>query len=473
MFVEGQTIYQGSWWFPNHPDEILVGEVRFSEDHGYTLSIRGRLREPILEVHQNTELILFGKVGLDYDITAIRTLSSSRNIGNLIDIVYRLKFVLLGLHSDKLENIGFASMILRYSNVDEWFSRPKLSHIWANRNEDKMFNYGRPIHVNLPNNKLKIKNYSVVDYHRDPETGKHIVNNNIFVKISLTKEKTLLNYLEQHQVILDFLNFICGYPIYVLSIHGNIKQNDHNTLVKIIFHSPITSKMNKIPSRVPYNLIQQVLFQSFEKVLKKWFAEKNNIKNSYASLFGFLYNPDEYVSNMLLMLAAGVENYYERYLKSSSFKTTLIKHRKRLLLTATSTLPFCPDDRKWLEDTINNRPPVSTIGRLIEICEKYQDILLQISNIRDTDEFAKDVTRYRDRFAHGGVISKEIADEHLFWTIQRLHLILKLLILSHLGFSNREILSLLIHQIEQQDLSKNLDTGNIIAEALTTIESNS
>jgi hypothetical protein len=447
LVLAEQTVYEGFWWFPNHPEDKLAGYVTFSEEEGYTLSIRGILQQPILEIYQESELTVFGKIGDKHDITAIVASFKSKNIRNFIelDIAYRLKFILFGFHFDKLENIRFSSMILKYSNLDKWFSEPRLRHIW--KNEKKVFRYGTPIRLRLSNNTLKVLTYSLVDYYWDPETHKNIIKNDIVIKISLSKERTLLNYLDQHQVILDFFNFVCGFPIFVLTIDGIVKQSDTDIPVRVMFHSPITAKMNKIPDTVPYGIIYEVLFDTFHDTLKKWFAEKNNIENAYASFFGFMYNPHEYLSNMLLMLSAGIESYHEKFLENSTSKAKSVKDKKSRILKSITSLCISSEDMIWLVNTIKNRSIFSLASRISGIYEIYEDIIPKISrNMEDKNKFANEVNLYRNRFAHGAVVSKKDDDDHLFWTVQRLHFLLKLLILTHLGFSNTEILLLLVHQ---------------------------
>jgi hypothetical protein len=239
--------------------------------------------------------------------------------------------------------------------------------------------------------------------------------------------------------------------------------------VKVIFHSPIGFKMNKIPDMVPYDILHNRFFKDMNKVLNKWFAERESIQSSYASFFGVMYNPELYLSNRLLMLAGAIESYHTKFLESNSITKILIQHLVNRTLDIVSSISMDHNDKTWLENAIRSRNTLSLTKRIIEVYQRYEDIIPKLSNMDCKSRFAKEVTSYRNRFAHGEIISDKTSDEHLFWTVERLHFLLKLLFLSKLGYSNKEIEQLLIYKPDGHE--EVWEYENII-HAFNTIESN-
>lgn len=100
-------------------------------------------------------------------------------------------------------------------------------------------------------------------------------------------------------------------------------------------------------------------------------------------------------------------------------------------------------DLNWLEEKVKYISPTLR-ERISEIYEEYVDLIKILFTIEDKEEFLKKVKYYRDNFSHAIKKHDTIDNEDLFWTVEKLHLFVKLVFLTRLGFTNECIKRLYI-----------------------------
>jgi hypothetical protein len=321
-----------------------------------------------------------------------------------------------------------------------------LNNVWENLGRVLLFNYGKQIHIDLESNKLFVKIYGPVISTWNATDRKYLIKNKVYIKLKLPQRRSLLDYLHFARIILDFFNFMSEQSITFAGIEGIVNRNNKRNSVIVLFHSPISEHMNKIPQMIPYDL-RITHFETFVLLLNRWFNLRKEIRTPYDLYFGTIYEHDLNLPNRLLMLCEAIESYHKNFLEMYSIKKNESEKRVERVLDKIEDILLQDPDKKWLQKIVQNQNSLSFRERIIEVYNKYSDLIPNLATkMPDKSEFSKKVRDYRNELAHGVTLFDEVNNEDLFWTVESLHFLIKLLFVTHLGFKNEEIMDLFLYR---------------------------
>lgn len=450
----------GKWWFPQYQNNEFTGILSFTQRNGGKLEVKGIVSTNIYAdkgLHSTDDKIILGKTNKGKNITVhVSLLNWNVNpLSDSITLKFIVKSVFIGIHFEKFEDIKFDSILIQYQNCDKWFTKPTLYQARIVDKKGKKYCYNDPIVIENENGhgfKIQIFAISKINYNNH----KPIQNKKIYANIiTFDNKRPFKEYQNIYENINDFFNFFSHEEIDISIIEGNCILDNGNCInhIKIIYQQ-LDEKMNKIKTMIPYNIRYENISDNFSNILFKWFKVKDEIRVIYDRFFGVMYNPHLYRSNMLQMFTECIEYYHREFMEKKSMakadKTlrsnrvmndikTLIKLGKEAKLSVFTE----KSDLSWLKERVNHKSP-TLIERINETYQEYKNIIEVLARIEEKEEFSKKIKYYRDDFSHAKSKYETIDNLDLFWKVEKLHLFVKLIFLTRLGFTNENIKRLFV-----------------------------
>ena len=139
------------------------------------------------------------------------------------------------------------------------------------------------------------------------------------------------------------------------------------------------------------------------------------------------------------MIVTALEVYHGKIIEDEESNKEQVDTYTRIL-SHVDNLSISKEDLEQLKKWISNGRLPSLSNRIKEIYEIYLDIIPYLSiKIEEKECFARKVKNYRNDLSHGNINSQDIDENDLFWTSKDLQLLLRLCILSQIGFTNNQI----------------------------------
>ncbi len=142
--------------------------------------------------------------------------------------------------------------------------------------------YGKPIRVEV-DKAYTIEIMSSPIFSIDPIRHSIESPECIYLKIHSLSDASLSSYMRIKSILQDFFNFIISSPVDVLSFEGYVEKEpgSKQDLVKILYRSTRTRKMNKPAVHATYILDHGDIENQFGDVLQKWFHLETEMRIVY------------------------------------------------------------------------------------------------------------------------------------------------------------------------------------------------
>lgn len=431
----------GIWWFPTNESIKFDGTILFEHEKGGTLTLFGN-SEDISDKNlsnKTNNVILIGKLFDDTKITLC--IDHVLNISNFEDyrsgysrskFILSIRYIVLGVHFNSLEDINFEYVMIRYSNIDKWIHDYDIKgwDLLSKDDEQISFKYkfGKSIDVKVQQQNIMIQLKYLPNVSIKPQYDKTIVSLQIYIIIKPNKEKDIDEYIKLKQILQDFLNLISYENIIMESIDGYIQddKNKHKLKrVELLYRNSISKDFNKTQVRKPFLFYYDDIANKFDTILNKWFELPKKLGIAYDLYFGQLYNDQLYDVNRFLMLAEALEVYHRVIFEGKSLSEK--------------------GDRS-----------IQLKCRIQDIYNRYIDIF-EFLSIK-LYNFVDKISSYRNKLTHGNISSDEIDHEDIIWQYKNLQILFQLCLLTEIGFNDDEIKRIFfidkLKNKPQQEISK-------------------
>ncbi|MBC7318125.1 hypothetical protein H5T57_02580 [Candidatus Bipolaricaulota bacterium] len=281
----------GIWWLPDKPDGV-PGTLRFTSDKGAILELNGSLRG--LEKLKEPEEIILGSSNDGKEITLYKCFEDTFSS-------FDVKYVFIGAHFQKPEDIKFKNASVRYLHLEEW-ANPLDEKI---NEKERIIKYRlEPFQADI-NDELKISINFRSEYHysRVERCIKHKATE---IGIETFKAKSFEYYRKIIRHLRNFLSLGIGGPTYPLTITGSTEVNKEKK-VKVFYKVP-----QDIIGYTP--LPRDMLFtfedisKEFEHVMRRWFEKMG--EPAYNLYCMTLYNPSMDFEDEFLTLTKAIEAFH-------------------------------------------------------------------------------------------------------------------------------------------------------------------
>jgi hypothetical protein len=454
---------EGKWWIPDRQDQKFAGTLTF--DH----QLKRRELTIISGIDfENSEMgsrqvkpkhdIILGETS-DGEKVTLKDCERGEghltlnNLGDCGMNSFIPKYVLLGKHIERPEDIIFDSIYVTYSGeeINAWIKR--VHNLTRHNSRDSA--------------KVKVRdNYNIsvlgkpVFFSWSEEGGdqKQSLKEVPCIEIESLKEqkKSLKDYLDVNLIVFDFLNFIITEEVHIESIRGirenrkgSNENNNNNTSANLqenkpeeirIFYPYAISNMFK-PNQVtgaplfPYEYERDATESLLEKYLKKWFALSDKARPFLALYFGVMYNTEMYRRFQFLGLAQALEAYHVACKEppTSPRWNNEIRDIKK-------SFPQIP---KGCIDKIKDCHKPYYGARVAEVYREHSKIADKYFRTKDKKgKFSREVAGTRNYYSHAAKGRRKgvVHEDKMFSLVRDLQLLLHLAIMKELGFTEEKFL---------------------------------
>lgn len=435
-----QFEYIGVWWLPTEPDTTIPGVLRFDPQKGSYLELIGSFTKPIgMGWMQRFEIVLgVTSDGKNITLWGGRESQSKYNSRGFSRMSLFIHMVLIGAHFEKVEDLIFDRVSIRYAHLDEWADISGFSITRDESSNEVSVQHKMPDKLEIfSNDEYKLFIATMVHGPGWTRVQKeaHIIQETYFTIIPMTKH-SLNSCLEILYRLRELLSLAIFRPAHVLDIQAKVGD----LRVKIIYRQFDIPEKSKILHDWDMLFTLNDIREQSQIFIHNWLTKAEVLTPIYSLYFGALYNPRIYLEHEFLSYAQAIESYHRR--TTQNFELPPNEHAQRIEAIVNSV----PEEhRKWLSQKLNysNEPNLRT--RLKEIFAMNEQIFAIFLDKKAAKHFVAKVVTTRNYLTH---YSQENADQAASGDdLAQLNLLMKIVIevclLRELGFSLEVIQGLL------------------------------
>jgi hypothetical protein len=426
---------KGLWWIPGR--EKLFGSLTFDENKGGLLSVNGRFPDmsPVEKDRFNYPIIL-GESD-DGETFTLRNCSLRKTypymkISTKSEV--NVDTIIIGHQFQTVQSIQFEKFSVVLSNIDRVISpvaKPVSFHKKA-------------LILELP-----IKDTCVIRFFAETSVLKNTTFPRTTMKVDTdieiisTKEKTFEKYQEIYNKILDFFNFFIRDEVDFVSLRGTYKEVTRGSddfanskEVTILYRYPQLVELNKPVNNINF-YIENKYCLWIPQLLSRWF--QIHLTNRFESVFNLYFavmlgSSDLFMEFQFLALAQALEVYHCLTIGNASvYRIARIPEAEKIRKIISEHLA---EKSNWVEEMLSSSVRPSLRERLMELFEKYHDFCYTYLKFNKKEELVQRIKDNRDYFTHWGtrLKKKSVTDDDLYWLMKDTQFILRLCLLSELGF---------------------------------------
>lgn len=458
-----QFEYNGIWWLPENPDNMISGTLKFHPIEGINLELIGSFKEiKDFNAMLQHEIIL-GVSSDGENITLYKCYESQFNLARFSTSSFFVNIIFEGHHFKKEEDIILDSLSINYSRLEEW---TKISGFQNNTEYDASKNikkmeiaYAIPqkVEANLDNLKISLDyNFSlnrkgIEDYHLKQTT---------FIKIEPDKPihyNDFQNNICYH--IQNFLSLAIGKATDSLIIKGKTVPSknrlpagsvEHEKI--LIFHSVKgLSDLSKPIHPLDMLFLFEDISDDFENCLKNWITKSELLQPVYDLYFGTLYNSSMYIQHEFLSLIQALESYHRRIHDGKYVPEDHYSQIYDVLIDA------IPDVDKDFKESLKQK---MKYHNEFSLRKRIKEIFIQCNNltnliIPNKTEFIEDVVNTRNFLTHYDkkIESKAKTGQELYHLVQKIKFLLEICFLIELEISKENIETLVSRNRRYQSIA--------------------
>jgi len=455
--MTGKLEYKGEWFLPSDKSKRLNGILIYDADEGSTLELYGSFDDtPIMPLLKNEDIIQgittnSTQVTL-YNCFILKTGGLRLVLGEesgTPTTIYRVNFVLEGIHIDALEDVKFQKIVSEIHNLDEWVGVSGFTP--DNVTAETLKNFEVNVHYKLPepikfsiNDRVEGQFNFVVN---QPGWSRYIknVSLNQRVEVIFTSQsdytiEELLKYLFSFQNFLILALYNRTYPTSI-SLYSDKLVKDYcdgkpvRKKVKLYFPISNSSKLDEPKIDLEMLFGYGHIKDEFPEIIKNWFAKNELLEPAFNLLFEHFYNNERFTENTFLNLAQAAETFHARIHNHTKMpKSDYDKMKEEICSIAPAKY------LDWLKEQFNFGNQLNLQTRLTEIVTKYSNEVLD-KILGDKELFVKQVKWSRNYYTHYSESGKKqaIRGAQLFYLTEKLKIVLVCAFLIEVGFDREKL----------------------------------
>jgi len=434
---------QGEWFFPKDENFKADGILSYTANDYITLVINTKSTEITTEdSFENSDIIL----GTSSNGKMITLCNCSMISKNIAQSKYLIRFVLINVHIETLEELKFNLISAEIFNLDEWIG---ISGFKKNKFNSKTntvsveYELPHPIEFEIDEQTRGIFNYNTgpreLSLHQKTVTIQQKVNFQAF-----SKQKRgiieLLDYVVKFQSFLTLAFYRNTYPLfYKLRSDAHQLQLENGTSIPIIIDL-FVSHNNIIKHEIPLFGIQMLfdynrIKNDFQTIITHWYTKYKLLEPAFDLVIEQFYKGNQFSTNTFLNLAQAAETFHARIHSRTRIPQSLYKEISSQIL---EIVPL--EYREQFREQLNFGNNLNLHTRLEELVSKYSnDHLTKI--IGDIPKFIIDVKVSRNYYTHYSKDGNKRAlkNRDLFLLSEKLKLLLVCSFLMEIGINKDDI----------------------------------
>ena len=470
----------GKWWLPDNPDVQLYGILKFKRNY-IILEVSGifnkihifqLIRSNIMHgcTDENKKVTLCSVSERHFEGARSTESDSNRNLGKS---TFSCKYIFIGRHYDKLEDIKFASLGMYFTYLDKWIN---------NKIECKHLGDGK---YNLDIKSLKYELYlehiestlyisSIPPILMDSQTDIEVH----FTSGIWIKPNKVMNWMWFQDFInnmKNFLTILMGHPVYPVNLLAEPLDCHNYEDITICYAVPdplIYKDLQSCDIDIPFhNLIKYSNNSSrnIAETINNWFIKLDLIGPVLDLFFLTFYDSSMKPYLRFLTLMQALEIFHRRvcggkYLSQEDYKPI----REALIKAIPDNLE--PDPKQNLVSKIgsgNEFPLKMRLKKLLNYSPfKYFWIIAKYES-GEPEEFIGKLVNTRNYYTHFNESPKKpiFSDKELYRINSELRVILRVFLLNEIDskglYASSNIFSSFFSKLKEKDETEKFENNKI------------
>jgi len=403
--------YKGFFWLPNFPQNKIAGLLKYEPQEYIELDLIGTFGKDLnigIRHHEIVNGILGNRLVALYNVDEKYR---SYNLGGSGFSNYRVGYIFLDIHADKISDLKFHKLTSEFDYLEEWINKNesfKINYDQKNYEVKIAYKPPTPIIANI-GRQLNCR----LDFYSEGPTiliGKYQKEAHIkqITVISIESKRKidfdlLLEYLEHYQ---RFVSIAAQEPVRIKNIYFYIKSkkiNEPHKVPVVFLSKKVFRKKKDNITAADFLFTYDRIEDLYENLLNRWFAKKEKLDISLNSFFNTLYSPIFNV-DIFLNTVKALEAYHREFINKDNvyqidrYAELFMRGRKAFnpFLKIRSKAKFCRKIRDSRNDFTHNNPhknnkkinyvflfKITEQIKVILICNILIDLGIDLNRIHD------------------------------------------------------------------------------------------
>lgn len=453
--------YEGYWWLPDSPDKVVTGTLTINRREGIEVKTIGSLlsKQALFsnQINSSFQEILLGQTTDGNLITLIGTICTNSNLygfsSDLSTATHTASLAIVGKrHFSSKSEVVFSSAEVRFSLLDEWLCKFGFTykHIFDDKGYPTKFilEYEHPEALEFRIAAIEA-NFST-NYKLNWQDKRRLqcqLNQQSFLKLTPSQPQAFDWYSEKFDSIRKFLIVMTGFPVSIgeivayrnrsYALNNSDIETDEQFQVYVRLSNSFLDTVDKHSSDLLINLSS--LEDNLGAVLNNWFEKSEALDPAVILYVATLSIDSGYSEFRLLNYAQGLEALHRRIFGG---KYILDDEYEPIANGLISSIPkkVSKDHRSSLEGRIKHGHEFSQRKRIKLLLDDVWAGCLD-EFIEDKNTFINKVINTRNYLIHydPSSASKAVVGTEIFYTAERLRILLVTHILIQLGIPRENV----------------------------------
>ncbi len=464
---------KGEWFIPSNDGHRVYGILNFDPIEGISIELYGSLDgDDFFPVLQN-QVIILGLTSDSKQITLNNCFMTKSGGATLVSgqesgkptTKYSIRYLLIGTHSNTIEDLKFNKISSEIFNLGEWVGISGFtnkSDFFRFKNNEILVEYKLPETIEFKINDNTTGKFNFIANSPTLERYQKSVSINQRVEFQAISDEDknideLLNFLVTFQNFLTLALYKSTYPLSI-TLRGDKHKKEYsdgqvtNESIKLFFSSR-NFKFNETPK-----LDLEMMFdyrrikEDFPEIIKTWYAKYELLEPAFNLVFEQFYNGNRFTVNTFLNLAQSAETFHSRIDNHTKIPRDEYKKMKEEILKVT------PEEyHAWLNEQFKFGNNLNLQRRLTEITTKYSNPILD-KILGDKEQFVLNVKYSRNYYTHYSKDGerKALKGSELYYLSERLKILLVCSFLIEAGFDKNN-LSILLDNVKWKNFNHLVD----------------
>ena len=458
MRIKEEIKCSGKFWLPSASEKEIPGTLTISDGGKIELEVMGLFDETVGRQNSETSksgefkrivghIEKHGLVTLDGCFYKKRPLFASGISKSLLHV----RKALLGVAYDDTEPILSKTLQFSVEGIDEWVDLSGINVDYQDEKPTAVITYAPPEKVSLNlNNGMKLLISFSWTLPGLPHVTEAKITQKTYFNLVSQQERPLTDFTSIAHKLTTFLCFAIDKTVCINLITATLNAIPRDTdnqdadnrepkLVSIPLYYeslPYTKEVPKV-ERLDMLFRYPEIQTRAEEIINNWLEAYDKIEPALNLYFGVTTGGLRYLDAKVLALAQGLESYHRR----TSDETRMDQANFRNLIQ-TLREP-CPEEhRKWLSERLKYGNELSLRERIQRIIEPFKQF---IGDKNQRAKLIRSIVDTRNYLTHydESLKSRAASGEELIHLYLKMEAIFQLRILQELGFTQKEIKSVL------------------------------
>ncbi|OQB99081.1 MAG: hypothetical protein BWX81_00002 [Spirochaetes bacterium ADurb.Bin110] len=454
--METEFSIKGFWWLPENEEEQLAGILTYKPGEPIFLDLFGAFSKKNGELlSEQHEIILgvssSGQLFTLVDTSVIQRKSSIPGFPEtriLVNLIYR------GLHFSNSAEIRFHTLRVEFSNLDDWVCiNGFLIDVDPKKREAKI-EYRLPPEVECSISdslKVSISFFAKTSLPRGNPQIEATVRQEVEFHIISDQEIPIGDLLRYQYLLNTFLRVAIGRSTKVLRLtalteRSKIEMGDFTCEKPISIYFSQFGDFSKLRTMNPLDMLFTFprIQDRFGAMLSQWFREFSGLEDVFHLYFKTIYDKHLDLTTKLLNFVQAIESFHRKKIGSAYIEKE--EYINGLYLRICDSIPSDLDTnfKNSLMNRIKYGYEYSLRKRLEDIFYNFNNGVIHELFGQNRDVLINRIVVNRNYYTHYDDRSKDLCEgSRLYRLCNNLEVILTVIFLSLLGFTDSEISSMI------------------------------